>query len=455
MKSLLLVVLLSGALPAPAADPAPSPNFFELTARWAARPVAELEADAARGDAVAQFYLGKLFLAGRGLPRDVARGLALLKQSVAQGNSEAMAELGECHFLGGGLPQNFDEALRLARGAAARSNAAGLHLLGMLHATGIGMPADAGAALKLYQQAAAVGSPVAMRTIGRAHLSGQHGFPPDAAEANRWYLRAAEAGYSKAMVAYGYSRLTGRGISVDQAEAVKWFLRAAALGDADGLRNLVGQAGVAPGVTLSGWRQAARMGDNGARYHLARLIAGGEAESQGPDEHPQRLLQVAAEGEHIEAALMLGDRYRWGYGGQRDLVAAARWLLSGGFRKRNTTVGFGDDPAEGSGIANWFDDEGNLKPRTTPEDRALAEAIRLYLRALRQRDAEAMRELAGWYQRGRLVPVDLVEATAWLQLAATTGSPTANQERDALESKLPADQRNQGRVRSLQLLIKF
>ena len=153
---------------------------------------------------------------------------------------------------------------------------------------------------------------------------------------------------------------------------------------------------------------------------------------------------------------MLGDRYRWGYGCDRDLVHAARWLLSAGFRKRNTTASHGDDPALGSGIFNWFDDDGaKLKPRLTPDDRALAEAISLYLRALRQRDAEAMRELAGWYRRGYLVPGDLVQTTAWLHLAATTGSAAAAKERDELEAKLSIAQRHEARGRSLQLIIKF
>ncbi|MEN9572695.1 MAG: lipoprotein [Verrucomicrobiota bacterium] len=460
MKLPLLATLLSTVLLASAAEPpVEALTLFGLSARWAKRPIADLEADAARGDAVAQFYLGQLLLTGLRVPRDATRGLTLLQQAAAQDNAEAMAELGRRQLFGEGLPENFDAALRLARAAASRSNGAGLHLLGQLQASGIGMEADAKAALKLYEQAVAVGSPLAMRTLGRAHLEGRHGFQPDAVEANRWYLRAAEAGHPAAMNAYGYSLFTGRGVPKDLPGGRSWMLRAAANGEGSALQTLSEQGQLDASTQRMGWREAARAGNADAQFRLARLLATGELEPQNATESPHHLLQLAAEGQHPEAALMLGDRYRWGYGCNRDLVLAARWLLSGGFRKfgtDNASATISEDPAQGSAIVNWFDDNGGkLKPRQTPEDRALAEAIHLYLRAHRQRDAEAMRELAGWYRRGYLVPSDLVQATAWLHLATTTGSAAAIKERDELETKLSAEQRHQARARSAQLILKF
>ena len=460
MKPLFLAASLFATLLASAAEPAPSPNFFELAARWASRPFTEIEVEAARGDAVAQFYLGKSLLAGRGVPRDSERGMTLLKQSVAQGDAEAMAELGERYFRGDGLPENFDEALRLARAAAARSNASGFHLLGTLQAAGIGMPADAGAALKLYQKAAASGSPVAMRTIARAHLEGRHGFQPDAAEANRWYLRAAEAGHPKAMNAYGYSLLTGRGITVDRDAAVKWFLRTAAAGDSDGLRNMAGKVEVEPRVLFQAWREAARLGDAEAQYYLARLISTGELEPQETEESPHRLLQAAAEGEHIEAALMLGDRYRWGYGGARDLVAASRWFLHGasfvgdlGDTSAKLRISSASkDPALPGGLNNWFN-EGNWKARRTgPHDTVLADVMDRYLRAASNRDTAAMIEIAALYQRGQHVPKDPVEAAAWLLLARQTNPTAGTTEAETVLKPLAPAQLQQARDRVRHLL---
>ncbi|MFA6545987.1 MAG: hypothetical protein WCS99_16325 [Limisphaerales bacterium] len=459
MKPLVLAFLLSASLSICAAEPAGSPGYYDLLKRWATRPIAEIQADADRGDPVAQFYYGKLLVTGRSVARDQERGLALIRRAAAQDNAEAMAELGERHLRGDGLPENPDEALRLARASAARSNAAGLHLLGTLQATGIGMPADAGAALKIYQQAAAAGSPVAMRTIARAHLEGRHGLKPDAAEANRWYLRAAEAGYPKAMNAYGYSLLTGRGIAADRDAAVKWFLRTASAGDSDGLRNMAGKVEVEPRVLLQAWRDAARFGDAEAQYHLARLLASGEAEPQGPEETPHRLLQAAAEGEHVEAALMLGDRYRWGYGGPRDLVAASRWFLHGASfvgdlgdesaKRRISSAS--QDPADPGGLNNWFR-EGDWKARRTGRnDAALADVMDRYLRAATGRDADAMREIARFYQRGIHAPVDPVEAAAWL-LRARQANPaaTAAEAETALRSLSPAQQQQANdRVRHL------
>ncbi len=460
MKPLFLAALLATGWPAVAAEPSRAPHYFELVSRWANRPVAELEAEAAGGDGAAQFYVGKTLVMGRGIPRDVTRGLALLRQSAAQGNPEAMAELGERLFLGEGVAEDFDEALRLARAASERGSGAGLNLLGMLQATGIGMPASAVDALKLYQRAAAAGSPAAMRTIARAHLGGRFGFQSDAAEANRWYQRAAETGDPKAMNAYGYSLLTGRGVTTNQVEAVQWILRAAALGDADGLRSLASRPDTEPDSLLGGWRLAARMGDVGAQYHLARLIATGEAEPQGPDEHPHRLLEAAAEGEHIEAALMLGDRYRWGYGGPRDLVAAARWFLHGASfvgdldnssAKLRVSIN-SQDPALPGGLNNWFGMADWKRRRTSPEDAELADVMDRYQRAVTRRDAEAMREIAHFYQRGLHVPGDPVEAAAWLLLAQQSGSARAAAEADAALKLLSVEQQQRARERVARLL---
>lgn len=458
MKPLILIVLLSLGLWADAAGATNSPSFFELTARWADRPVAEIEAQATRGDAVAQFYLGKSLVSGRGVRLDTDRGLALLRRAMEQGNSEAVTELARCHYLGLGLPVNHAEAVRLAREAVARGNAAGMNLLGLFNLLEVGMPENQAEAVRLFQQAAAAGNPVAMRNLAGLHLDGKAGFARDPVEANRWYLRAAEGGHTGSMVAYGFSLLHGRGITANPPEAVKWFLRAAASGDSEGLRLMAGKVSADPRAVLTAWRQAARLGDAEAQFHLAKLIASGEVEGQGEAESPQQLLLAAAEGKHWDAALMLGDRYRWGYGCPRDLVAAARWLLSAGFRERPGVLSapYGEDPAVGGAIVNWFENNGEkIKPRHTLEDRQLAEAITLYLRALRQRDPEAMRTLAGWYLRGHLVPVDPVEAAAWYHLAAARGSVAAGKEREALEAKLSVAQQKEARGRIGRLIVTF
>lgn len=460
MKISILASLLTAALLSSAAEPpVASLNFYELSARWAKRPAVDIEAEVARGDATAQFYLGQSLLTGRGVPRDAARGLALLRQSAAQNHAEAMAEMGRRQLFGEGLPENFAEAVRLARAAASRSNGAGLHLLGQLQASGIGMAADAKAAFKLYEQAAATGNPVAMGTIGRAHLEGRFGFKPDATEANRWYLRAAEAGFPRAMNAYGYSLFSGRGIPKDTVAGLHWIRRAAAHGEVGALQILSSQGQIDASTQLAIWRDAARAGNAEAQFRLARLIATGELEARDAGESPTRLLQAAAEGEHIEAALMLGDRYRWGYGGPRDLVAAARWFLHGASfvgdlgdtRAKLRISSSSRDPALPGGLNNWLDAGLEKARRDSPDDAALAEVMEKYLRAVEGRDATAMRVIAGFYQRGPHAPKDAVEAAAWLQLARQS-NPALSAEADAALKPLSSEQQQQARDRARHLL---
>lgn len=261
------------------------------------------------------------------------------------------------------------------------------------------------------------------------------------------------------MVAYGQSLHIGRGIAVDRDAAVKWFLRTAAAGDSDGLRNLAGKVEAEPRVLLQGWRDAARAGDAEAQFRLARLIATGELEPLDTEESPHRLLQAAAEGEHIEAALMLGDRYRWGYGGARDLVAASRWFLHGASfvgdlsdsSAKLRISSASKDPALPGGLNNWFNDADWKARRTGPGEAVLAGVMDLYLRAARQRDAGAMREIARLYQRGHLVPMDPVEAAAWLLLAQPPGS-APDAETEAYLMALSAEQQRQARNRAGHLI---
>lgn len=455
MKPRLLIALLSAALCAAAAEPAQPPGFYELAMRWAGRSFAELEAEAKRGDSAAQFYLGHSCMIGRGVPRDYERGIAFLQSSAEQGNAEAITELARCHYQGQGLPQNLAEALRFTRDSVSRSNAAGLNLLGVFHSAGAGMPANPAEATRLFQLAAAGGNPVAMRTLGGQHLDGKGGFTRDAAEANRWFLRAAEAGHPEGMVAYGQSLLTGRGIALDQAAAVKWFLRAAASGTSQGLRLLPGPLLPDAPALLLAWRQAARLGDAEAQFQLARLVAAGETEPQGLDESPHRLLQAAAEEGHIDAALLLGDRYRWGYGGPRDLIATARWFRHGVAVGQRISWSTGRELELRRAVGNWGNDNERFKEQQTPEDRAVAHALNLYMRAARAKEPEAMREIARLYQRGLHVPADPVEAAAWLLLAQQSGSATAVAEAAAALQALSGEQQQQARERVRHLLKRL
>lgn len=464
MRIILICLLGMGCLVDAATPPsAATPGYYELRARWSARPVAEIQADAERGQADAQFYLGRLLLDGIGMPKDAARALNWLRKAEAQGQVEALAELARCHYQGLGSPQDIPAALRAARDAAARGSAAGQNILAVMHSVGAGVPRNDAEAVRLWRAAAEAGNPSAQWNLGYAHSNGLYGLTRDEAEAARWFERAAKGGHSNGMMSYGWALLFGRGVVTNRVSAFDWLQRAAALNEGHAWHLIAENGGTVAGddsrAVLHAWRQSARLGDADAQFHLAKLIASGEVEPESPEESPARLLRAAAEADQVYAALMLADRHRWGYGGPRDLVAAARWYLHGasfvshlGDRTAKVRIGTtSQDPGHAGGLNNWLDDRGELRPRVSPEDVALWEVMVLYRRAARQRDTQAMRELGKFYQHGLHAPVDPVEAAAWRFLARQT-NPATVEEPDAASQSLSAEQLQQARDRSRQLI---
>jgi hypothetical protein len=69
-----------------------------------------LKEQAASGDAVAQYYLGKAYETGKGVPQDNTQDAIWFRRAAEQGLADAQAELGADYALGQGVPQDFAEA---------------------------------------------------------------------------------------------------------------------------------------------------------------------------------------------------------------------------------------------------------------------------------------------------------------------------------------------------------
>ena len=75
-----------------------------------------------KGDAVAQFNLGRLYSQGRGAPPDPAQAAIWYRKAAEQGHAEAQARLGEALFKGEGVARDKAEAIKWYRAAAAQGN---------------------------------------------------------------------------------------------------------------------------------------------------------------------------------------------------------------------------------------------------------------------------------------------------------------------------------------------
>jgi TPR repeat protein len=100
----------------------------------------ELTRMAEKGNANAEFILGRHYEQGDGVPQDYAQAAKWYRKAADQGNADAAVFLGLMYYSGKGVPQDHAEALKLFRKAADRSNAKAQTLLGMMYFNGQGAP---------------------------------------------------------------------------------------------------------------------------------------------------------------------------------------------------------------------------------------------------------------------------------------------------------------------------
>jgi TPR repeat protein len=151
------------------------------------RLMAEVDARATAGDAVAQFSLGSVLFYTR---TNLAKGAALFRDAALQAHPAAEFQMGQLYDFGLGVERNNTEALTW------------------------------------YRRAAEHGLPSAQRTVGDFYRQGRE-VEADQAEATRWYQRAADGDDLRAQYQLGQMYFDGTGVERDYTSAYVWFTLAA------------------------------------------------------------------------------------------------------------------------------------------------------------------------------------------------------------------------------------
>ena len=196
-----------------------------------------LQAQAAQGDAKAQYFLGVLYFKGLEVPQDYGEALKWYRLSAAQGNADAQSTLGAMYNHGTGVPQDSREALKWFRLSAAQGNADAQYNLGVSYANGYGVPQDSAEALKWFRLAAAQGDAGGQYNLGLLYARGQ-GVPQDPKEAVKWFRLSAAQEHMGAQYTLGVMYLQGQGVPQDSTEALKRFRLAAVQGHVEAQNNL-------------------------------------------------------------------------------------------------------------------------------------------------------------------------------------------------------------------------
>lgn len=152
IRWLLLIFLLASCSPARAEN--------ELV---------QLQIQAEQGDAKAQYHLGSLYEAGRGVERDTTVAAKWFLKAANQGNADAQSEIGMFYVRGIGVKKDYSEAAKwLLKGVAKRRHDFGAQSdLGDLYAEGLGVTQNWEEAYFWYSVAAR-GEPKAISRRNRA-----------------------------------------------------------------------------------------------------------------------------------------------------------------------------------------------------------------------------------------------------------------------------------------------
>jgi hypothetical protein len=124
---------------------------------------------AERGDMDAQFNLGAMYQAGRGVRRDYPEAAKWYRKAAESGHAAAQFRLGDMYQQGLGLPQDDDEAFAWYHKAAEQGHAFAQYNLGLMYQRGQGAPQDFVQAYKWLYLAAARSEP------GRAQANAARG----------------------------------------------------------------------------------------------------------------------------------------------------------------------------------------------------------------------------------------------------------------------------------------
>lgn len=198
------------------------PKNIDYALRW-------LEESVSEGNQYAEYLLGKTFLRGEDVDQDLQRAELLLRRSLNQGNRYASYTLGKTLLDGEVLLQNIPEAIRLLTDSADKGFAAGQYQMGKLLYRGEVVPQDVSRAIEYLERSAEQKNPYAAYLAGKLRLTEAE--LKDVLRAIRDFEIAAENGNNYAEYQLGKIYLYGKEVERDYEKAIAYLSSAAEHGN--------------------------------------------------------------------------------------------------------------------------------------------------------------------------------------------------------------------------------
>ena len=198
---LFLFLLLGSAIPSHAA-PATDKAVRAMGEGDFKTALNELRPLAAKRDPNAQFLLGMLYDAGKGVPQDQSVAASWYRKAAEQNHLLAQLYLGILYYSGEGVKQDYKQAARWLRPPANSGNDQAQFYLGSMYSRGTGVKKDPSEAIRWLTKAATQRNTRAMGLLATELFSGSRDGAhddQDLVDAYAWSHLAAEYDQVQAM----------------------------------------------------------------------------------------------------------------------------------------------------------------------------------------------------------------------------------------------------------------
>ena len=183
-----------------------------------------------RGDVQATFALGRAYLEGDGVDKDMGRAKALFEQAAKSNHPGALYNLGI--MATDATVADFARAADYFQKAMNAGDMDAAYALAMFYREGTGVPQDKQKGAKLLKSAADENNVAAQVEYGIALFNGD-GVAKDESGAAKYFLKAAGRENPIAQNRLARMLAAGRGVRLDMIEAMKWHILARAAGVKD------------------------------------------------------------------------------------------------------------------------------------------------------------------------------------------------------------------------------
>lgn len=188
------------------------------------------------GDTEAMYHLGRQYLYGRRVERDVNKAVRFWSEAAAKGHIIAQFCLAELYFKGHFIKQDCSEAITWYSKAAENGHWGAQRKLAYLYENGIGVEQNYQQAANWYLQAAEREDEYSQYSLGILYDEGW-GVKQDEREAFKWFLLAADKGHPYAQYEVGLHYFNGFIYAyddvdddVDYDKAISWLKKSAIQG---------------------------------------------------------------------------------------------------------------------------------------------------------------------------------------------------------------------------------